>query len=237
MRRSIEVFWIQRNASGSVSPSPVCSRPLARSTALRVSSRSVRSATSASSADDLGEPGAGDLDRRDQVGLAERLDHVGHRARLAGPLDQLALAERGQHDDRGDAARSAICSAALIPSSLGILTSITTRSGRSSRGQRDGRLAVAGLADDVVALFGQHLDQVEPDQRLVLGDDHAGRACGLAGLGFICRHALTLASSCYGQQSSPPLALPGHGVGDAPSRRVECRGGESNPHVLADKRF
>src|SRR5215213_5494052 len=49
-RRSIEVFWIHRNASGSESPSRCISTPLARSTCLRVSKRSARSATSDSSA-------------------------------------------------------------------------------------------------------------------------------------------------------------------------------------------
>ena len=48
-RRSIEVFWIQRNAAGSVSPYSVCRTLLARSTSLRVSSRRERSATSCSS--------------------------------------------------------------------------------------------------------------------------------------------------------------------------------------------
>ena len=38
-----------------------------------------------------------------------------------------------------------------MPSSTGILTSSTTRSGRSSSASRDGVLAVPGLADDVVA--------------------------------------------------------------------------------------
>jgi hypothetical protein len=37
-------------------------------------------------------------------------------------------------------------------------------------GQLDRVLAVPGLPDDLVALFLQHLGQVHPDQRLVLGD-------------------------------------------------------------------
>ena len=49
-RRSIDVFWIQRKASGSLRPILVMSRPFARSTRFRVSNRSARSATSASSA-------------------------------------------------------------------------------------------------------------------------------------------------------------------------------------------
>ena len=42
------VFWIHRKESGSLSPRLCWSAPLARSTSLRVSSRSLRSATSAS---------------------------------------------------------------------------------------------------------------------------------------------------------------------------------------------
>src|SRR4051794_38085816 len=49
-RRSIDVFWIHRKASGSLSPSRCISTPLPRSTCLRVSNRSARSATSDSNA-------------------------------------------------------------------------------------------------------------------------------------------------------------------------------------------
>ncbi|MNY67120.1 hypothetical protein D3C86_2046460 [compost metagenome] len=49
-RRSIEVFWIQRNASGSVRPILVVRRLLARSTSLRVANCSCRSVTSLSRA-------------------------------------------------------------------------------------------------------------------------------------------------------------------------------------------
>ena len=40
-------------------------------------------------------------------------------------------------------------------------------------GQLDRLVAVAGLADDVVALLGEHLGEVHADQRLVLGDHDA----------------------------------------------------------------
>ena len=66
----------------------------------------------------------------------------------------------------------AICSAAAIPSSTGILTSRITRSGRSSLGQLDRGRPVTGLADDVVPLLGEHLGEVHADQDLVLGHDH-----------------------------------------------------------------
>ena len=49
-RRSIEVFWIQRKASGSLSPCSDWSRPLARSSSLRTSSRSRSVPISVSSA-------------------------------------------------------------------------------------------------------------------------------------------------------------------------------------------
>ena len=45
----MDAFWIHRKASGSVSPIFSLRSPLARSTSLRVSKRSTRSATSASS--------------------------------------------------------------------------------------------------------------------------------------------------------------------------------------------
>ena len=49
-RRSIEVFWIHLNASGSVRPILASRSPLARSTRLRVSNCSVRLETSFSRA-------------------------------------------------------------------------------------------------------------------------------------------------------------------------------------------
>ena len=78
------------------------STPLARSTCLRVSSRSLRSATSASSWRSSVNRLTRHLDRRHQVGLVERLDQVGHRAGVACPLDQVALAEGGQDHHRRD---------------------------------------------------------------------------------------------------------------------------------------
>jgi hypothetical protein len=40
-------------------------------------------------------------------------------------------------------------------------------------GEPYGRLAVASLADDVVALLDEHFGEIEPDERLVFGDQHA----------------------------------------------------------------
>ena len=50
---------------------------------------------------DLLEPARGDLDGGDEICLSERLDQIGHRACVPGPLDKLALGERGQDHDRG----------------------------------------------------------------------------------------------------------------------------------------
>ncbi len=169
-RRSIAVFWIQRKASGSLSESCSCSTPLARSTSLRVSSRSVRSRTSASSALQLGEPAHRHLDGRHQVVLGERLDQVRHRAGVTRPLDQLALTEGGEDDDRRDA---------LLGDALGRGDPVQPRHlhveddqvGPVLLGQCDGSLAVGGLPDDVVPLLAEHLREVHPDERLVLADD------------------------------------------------------------------
>ena len=42
-------------------------------------------------------------------------------------------------------------------------------------GQLDRPRTVRGLSDDVVPLLGEHLGEVHPDQRLVLGDHDAAR--------------------------------------------------------------
>ena len=77
-------------------------------------------------------------------------------------------------------------------------------------GQLDGGLAVSGLADDVVPLFGQHLDQVEADQHLVLGHDHSGRGPASLALGVsVSVTAHTLASPCYASSRRIPVALTG----------------------------
>jgi hypothetical protein len=62
---------------------------------------------------------------------------------------------------------AAIRSAAEIPSSTGIFTSRTTRSGRCCSASRTRVLAVPGLAHDVEPGITEHLDDVEADQRLV----------------------------------------------------------------------
>ena len=55
-------------------------------------------------------------------------------------------------------------------------------------GQLERLLAVAGLTGDDVALLGEHLGEVEADQRLVLDDEHA--ACHGLSLGSGLRSRL-----------------------------------------------
>ena len=132
------------------------------------------------------EPAHRDLDRRYQVADRERLDQVGHRAGVTGLLDQVALAERGQHDDRCDALGGDLGRGVdtVAPGHLDVQDH-QVRS--QALGQVDRFLAVAGLPDHEVALLAQHLGQVEPDQRLVLGDeDPPGRITVRVGHGLNC---------------------------------------------------
>ena len=189
------------------------SRLLARSTALRVSSRSVRSATSASSI-------ASSANRLTAISIAgtrsrlgERLDQVGHRAGVAGPLDQLALAERGQDHDRRDP---------LAGDLLGRGDPVEDRhldvEDDQVRpvllGELDGGRPVAGLADDVVPLLGEHLDEVHADQDLVLGH-HDGPGPGPPALGWLG----------HGPQANGPwrAALTGCSRVDAPAAAYAAR--------------
>ena len=75
------------------------------------------------------------------------------------------------------AIRSApITSAASMPVTPGMLMSMKTMSGDSDRAKLDRLGAVAGLGDDLVALLLEHLAEIHPDERLVLGDEHAHAA-------------------------------------------------------------
>ena len=71
-----------------------------------------------------------------------------------------------------------IRSAAEMPSRTGILTSITTRSGRSSSASRTACSPSPASPTTSKPAVAQHLDDVEPDQRLVLGDDDAAGGAG-----------------------------------------------------------
>ena len=119
------------------------------------------------------EPADRDLDGRHQVRLGERLDQVGHGARVARPLHQFHAGRTRSGSPPGRSARAAIRSAAEIPSRTGILTSRITRSGFSAEASSTAFSPSAASPATSVALFLQHLLEVEPDQRLVFGYDHA----------------------------------------------------------------
>ena len=65
--------------------------------------------------------------------------------------------------------------AASTPSSTGIFTSRIARSGLPLAGEHDGLAAVARFEDLVPGAF-EHAAQVEPDNRLVFGDQDPHRA-------------------------------------------------------------
>jgi hypothetical protein len=146
---------------------------LARSTSVRASSRPDRSATSASSATVSAKRASAISTVGHQVLLLERLDEVGHRPGLAGARHQVALAERGEDDDGRDPRghdllrrRDAVQHRHLDVEDDEV--------GAQLAGQPHRGLAVAGLAADREALLLEHLLEVEPDEGLVLGEQHPG---------------------------------------------------------------
>ena len=104
-RRSMDVFWIQRNASASGRPYSLLEHALGALDQLAGLSRSLARPDLGLEGDDLLVPGHGQLDRRHEVADRERLHEVGHRTRVAGPLDEVTLAEGGQHQDRSHPGR------------------------------------------------------------------------------------------------------------------------------------
>ena len=67
---------------------------------------------------------------------------------------------------------------------IGGVLIVPIHSSRSPFCQIDGFLPVAGLTDDVVSLFPEHLCEVESDQCLIFGDqDTPGRRLGIGGVG------------------------------------------------------
>ena len=178
LRVSMLVLRIRWNASASRSPWVSIRTPLARSTTLRVSSASRRSPTSRSSARNSSKRASAELDDRQQLRFAEWLDHVADDAGFARPLDQCLVGVRGQQHHRRDLSPASAPRRTAMPSSSGILMSMMTISGCSLRESSSAAPAITGLADHVIAKLSQHLAQVEPDQRLVIGDQHAPRAGG-----------------------------------------------------------
>ena len=121
----------------------------------------------------------GDLQGRDEVGGGEGLDHVGHGTGLAGTLDELCLAEGGQHDHRA---------VVLVENALGGRDAVgdghldvhDADVGPVLLGETDGLLAVGGLGDDLVPGISEGLHDVKTDEGLVLGDeDPAGSGGGI----------------------------------------------------------
>ena len=105
-----------------------------------------------------------------EVRLAERLDHVRHGTCLAGTIDQLALTERCEHHHWRDPVASDLLGRA-DPVELGHLDVHHHQIRPEIGGQGYRHFSVASLADHVIALLGEHLHQIQPDQHLVLGDN------------------------------------------------------------------
>ena len=201
-RRSIAVFWIHRKASGSAEPellledAPWRGRPPCGSPATRRGRRPPSRGRPARRSDSRAISIAGTRSVREN-GLTRYAIAPASRARSTRSRWENAV-----RMTTGAMRAPAMCSAAAMPSRTGILTSVITRSGRSCSRQLDRLLAVGGLADDLVALLGQHLGEVHADQGLVLGDDHA--AYGGSGVGVGLRH---------GRKASPIRFAPPSRVG------------------------
>ena len=108
------------------------------------------------------------LDRRQQVGLAERLDEVTEDARLHA-RETSSSCPYAVSITIGIGRSSMIRRAASIPSSRGIFTSSTARSGRSDGPGRPPRRRHAPARRPRTGVL-EHLRQVEADDRLVLRD-------------------------------------------------------------------
>ena len=161
---------------------------------------------------DLAEPAERHLEGRSEVEPVEWFDQIGHRAGVAGTLDQVALAERRQDHHGRDPLR---CDPLRRgdPVQPGHLDIEYDEIRAKLFGKLDGLLPVPGLANHVVALLAEHLCEVEPDQRLVLGDDNArpGRAgsaenCLLAHRPRLVRHSCTMHLDRLGRFSAIVLA-------------------------------
>ena len=113
-------------------------------------------------------------DRRQQILLAVRLRQVPEHARLDRAADQLVVTVRGEEHDRD---RS------LGEDPPGRVDAVEPRHlhvehdeiGLELTRERDRFLAVARLADDLEAPAREQRAKVEPDDRLVLGDQDARR--------------------------------------------------------------
>src|SRR5206468_2259423 len=113
-------------------------------------------------------------DGREQISLAEGLDEVAEDSGLHRARDELALAVCGHHHDRDralveDAARR------LDPVEARHLHVEQGHVGLRRARELDRLLPVTRLRADLEARSLEQALEVEPDQRLVLGDEHAQR--------------------------------------------------------------
>ena len=171
VRSLIAVRWMNVNASCSLQPALVDQDALGPVDQLARLQLLAERVDLAAQALQLAEPADRDLDRGDQIALLERLDEVRQRAGVAGLLDDLALAERGEHQHAADPLggdrprRVEAVHARHLDVEDGQVRA-------EAADELDRLVAPAGLADDLVALLLEGLAQVEADDGFVLGDHH-----------------------------------------------------------------
>ncbi len=109
--------------------------------------------------------------RREKILFAERLDEVPEDTRLGRTLDELFLAVSGQHHDR-DRPLVENAPGRLDPVQLRHLDIQKCEVRALGAGQQNGFLAVAGLGADLEPGMLEQGTQIEPDDRLVFGDQN-----------------------------------------------------------------
>src|SRR3569833_381904 len=90
---------------------------------------------------------------------------------VSSACDEITLAEGGEDDDGRDPVTGDL-GRGCDPVQLGHLDIEDHEVGLEIGGEGDGLLAIPGLPDDLIALFAQHFDEVQPDERLVFRDEH-----------------------------------------------------------------
>ena len=174
-------FRNRAKASCSDRPSFAISKPFARSIAFRAASASASDSASVAQRRELLVPGPRRLDRGQQIRLAKRLHEIPEDADLDRARDELLLPVRRQHHHRDrplveDAARR------LDPVEPRHLHVEDGQVRQLGAGERDRLLAVARLGADLEAGALEQRAEVEPDDRLVLGDQDAQRSGHAASL-------------------------------------------------------
>src|SRR5205823_5515286 len=149
---------------------------------------------------ELREAGQRDLDGRLDVGVAEGLDQIPDDADLLCALDQLFLAVRGQQQHGRDVLRGQNLRR-VEPIERGHLDVHDDDIGTCLARQAHGGRAVAGLADHLIPERGEHLPQVEPDQRLIVRNEDA--AWGRLGQSYVLLAQNTCHSGPYSTISGP----------------------------------